>query len=552
MLANAYKFQITTTLPNAVSTPNSMSTRYKQFWAVSALVATVAIGAWYFYNPQSVGPAEWIKSTNRKVVESGFWTWGYTVNFAPTTVHFPKNVGDIQAAVTQAAHLRVVGGGHSFNSQIRTSDTLLDLRHINHIRLNGSKVTVGAGATVRQLQHYLVARQLNVHGFGGGSHQQSMAGAISTNLHGAQPLLFAQHITKLSLVLANGTNLNLTADDTVFHAAKSGMGLLGVIHEVELQTHPRVCLQIQTADATIEYALSQLTNNVIGEFKTTSWGAAHNVGVLTVFQPESNTAKCPPDFPLTEKTDFWPTFVHDNVVSLLATLFTFIVDSELIYKQVTANYKSYHNKLIGLELGWRADIAPMFGLVFTEYAIPKQQCYNTMQAIVDSFQTNGFVLTAMTVKVLQPENATLLAYAPQESCALEVYYLPHQKGLRNQILAVQRIVFEAGGRSHLGKIYIDSERPIYHRLNDTAPQTFETMVDTLDATGKFKATYSQYTVDYDKLHGRAVAFRVLVASAAITVAVATVLTCVRCCNGRSSAYSPLPSATFVGLRVPYF
>ena len=122
-----------------------------------------------------------------------------------------------------------MGGGHSFNSQIATQDTLLDLRHLDAVAIDAARrvATVGAGIKIRALQHRLLQEGLVVHGFGGGTHHQSVGGAMSTNLHGAMPLLFAQHVESVRLVLPNGTLAVAREGESLMAAVKSGMGLAG-------------------------------------------------------------------------------------------------------------------------------------------------------------------------------------------------------------------------------------------------------------------------------------------------------------------------------------
>ena len=120
---------------------------------------------WHFANPLSLGPLRWIYSTNRDTIDGSsesVWNWGFTVQFSPRNIETPKTIEELQHVVKSAEGIRVVGGGHSFNSQISTPCTLVDLRYINYIELCNAyfSVRVGAGVKIRHLQHYLVQRNL--------------------------------------------------------------------------------------------------------------------------------------------------------------------------------------------------------------------------------------------------------------------------------------------------------------------------------------------------------------------------------------------------------
>lgn len=498
-------------------------------FAACACLSVAAVLSWYLFSPLSDGPVMWIRSDNRDVLDTDLWNWGFTFQAAPKLVATPKTIDEVVSLVGGASHVRVVGGGHSFSTLIATDDLLLDLREINTITHEDDRVRVGGGTKIRDLQHALLARGRVVHGFGGGTHHQSVAGAISTNLHGAQRVLFADHVTELTVVKADGTVCTLESNEPLFHAVKSGMGEVGIVVEMVLSTHERVCHRVAATRRSLEDAVEAIHHEGdAADFKTTGHGI-HRHGVLTTW---NRTADCEVDYPRTDYRDMGAAYVSDNwIMAAQVLLMPLVGRTAFFHNLVTTNFEAADNTVVGVENGWRAAVAPMFGQVYTEYSVPSQNCSAVMAAIDRTARSNDVMVSGMTIKSVGPEPNTLLAYARIQSCALEVYYLPCQQQLRRTLLAVQQIVFDAGGRSHLGKHYYPDDRPIYHRRDMVGVAAFEAIREQHDPGRKLNLRFGDYDIDFDRLHSRAVAFRVLVTLAAA----AGIAALVACCQCRRTA-----------------
>ena len=488
--------------------------------ASCASLSAAAVLLWYLHCPLSAGPPMWIRSNNRGFVDSDNWNWGFTYQSQPATTRSPRDLSELVSALNKSTRVRVVGGGHSFAPLAATSDTLVDMRHFNNIVVSPSNVTVGAGVTIRALQHELLKHNRVVHGFGGGTHHQTIAGGLSTNLHGAQNCLFADFVLQMRVVVANGSSLATRAGDALFNAIKSGMGLAGVVYEVVLSTHERTCLRIKTSRTELGMGHLALYNNrhAAAEFKTSGHGLTSHTGVLTTY---NTTNECAVDYKLDDYRDMTAAYTFDNWVAPFQVLFMPLLgDTTLFHDTLTNAFEAPNDDVIGVEHGWRGKTAPLFGEVFTEYAIPRPNCTAVMVAVRDEAAKQHIVVTAMTIKPLPTESHTYLAYAPHASCALEVYYMPCQRKLRRHLLVAQNIVYVSNGRSHLGKVYIDDVRPIYHRANMTDVTAFDAQIGELDPRGKFSMATFAYAVDYDALYVRAVLFRVVVSGAFLAGVVA--------------------------------
>jgi hypothetical protein len=373
-----------------------MNTRNILFMGVVCLVPVML---WYFQNPLSLASPQWVHSVNREVVRGDevLWNWGNTFYFTPTAIAKPNNLAELVPVVESASGIRVVGGGHSFNPQIATNETLIDLSDFllpgdlayefssnSNSNVNVETVRVAGGVKIRHLQHYLIGLGYVVHGFGGGTHYQTIAGGISTNLHGSQNKIFAQHVVSLGVVLANGTIVsNITADDELFHGVKSGMGRLGIIYEVEINVHPRTCFRLEASEQSLAEAIELLSQeNVYGEFKFLA-STAGTKGIVHRYVPINET--CPIKYSVESSYDrsAWDTYVSDNWLMAVQVLLPSATSWGFVYDYFKGILMDMDQDIMGVENGWRYDVAPQYGQLFTEYSIPVENCTSALMDIIE-------------------------------------------------------------------------------------------------------------------------------------------------------------------------
>lgn len=517
-------------------------------FAVSLVASITSVLWWHLVNPTSLGPAEWTRSTNRDVYGDSpgtavreastreWWNWGYTFRFTPSRVFFPETLESLQDIVRTSERVRLVGGGHSFSPSIATDYTSIDLRYLNTIGpihqsnisvgppghpSSGLVVVVGAGASVRQVQHNLVVRGYNLHGFGGGTHHMTMGGGISTSLHGSQSHPLARHVVSLGVVLANGTTVQLTQEDALFSAVKAGLGRLGVIYKATIRVYARKCLRVNARESTLSEALDELASQrSMGEFQATEWGLRNNRGILHTYHDTGN-ASCPSDYPLVVDRSAGSNanpYTTDHWISAAQVLFAMGTQWEWVYNIYASSLIENHDAVIGLEDGWRYGVSPMFGQHFTEYSVPRGNCSGTIDDILKVAERNKFILTSINVRSLTaPDPYTLLAYAPVSSCALEVYAPTVQFHYVSVFTQIQEVVIQRGGRSHFGTLFFGTQRNITTRLGDEAAAKeakYWAFVDEYDPSGKFRTLQTdwmdKYYIEFDDLATRAVLFRVWV------------------------------------------
>jgi len=184
-------------------------------------------------------------------------TWSGAQRWTPQQVLTPGSEEEVLDAIalarTLGTTLRVVGGGHSFTPLAATDGVLVSLDR--HRGLVAADPTTGLVTLRGGTRLWEVAGLLAPHGLAleimGDIDRQSIAGAIQTGTHGtgADFTGFSGTVRALRLALADGSVVETSPqrDPDLFHAARLGLGAIGVVLEVTLQCVPRYRLALTEA-----------------------------------------------------------------------------------------------------------------------------------------------------------------------------------------------------------------------------------------------------------------------------------------------------------------
>jgi L-gulonolactone oxidase len=170
-------------------------------------------------------------------------------------------VAAVLAAATAAGRrVRPIGSGHSFSAIGRPEQDQLvcdAFATVGEVGEDG-RVTVGAGASLRKVNAELVRQGWSLTNLGD-IDRQTVAGAVATGTHGTGARYggLAAQVRGLELVTPAGDVL--TCDDVgnaeVFAAARVGLGALGVVTSVTLQTVPAFALRAVEGRGTLTAAI---------------------------------------------------------------------------------------------------------------------------------------------------------------------------------------------------------------------------------------------------------------------------------------------------------
>ncbi|HEX4249528.1 MAG TPA: D-arabinono-1,4-lactone oxidase [Pseudonocardia sp.] len=189
------------------------------------------------------------------------WTnWSGGQQCRPSATVRPLDEAGVRAAVQRAARrgvrVRPVGAGHSFSPLAATDDVLLDLSALTGlVRVSGDRVRVRAGTTLAALNVALAQRGLALATLAD-VDTPTVAGAVATGTHGStgrSGSLSAQ-VTGMRVVQGSGAAVEVT--DADLDAARTGLGALGVVTEVELAVQPELVLRASQARMPLDEVLA--------------------------------------------------------------------------------------------------------------------------------------------------------------------------------------------------------------------------------------------------------------------------------------------------------
>jgi L-gulono-1,4-lactone dehydrogenase len=186
------------------------------------------------------------------------WTnWARTETVTPVRIETPSSADGVAAAVKSAVSeglpVKAVGAGHSFTGAAVAPGVQLRLDHLDRLievdAVTGL-VTVEAGIPLHRLNPLLAEHGLAMEILGD-IDKQTIAGAISTGTHGSGTEFrsISHQVRALELVLADGSVVTCSPDERpeLFAAGRLGLGALGVITKVTLQTVPLFALRVHDA-----------------------------------------------------------------------------------------------------------------------------------------------------------------------------------------------------------------------------------------------------------------------------------------------------------------
>jgi len=190
--------------------------------------------------------------------------WAGNQRTDPVRTVAAHDTGEVVAAVKDAARdglrLKAIGSGHSFTAIAVPDDVAVrapsDPRLLQ-VDATGL-ATVPAGMTLRTLNPLLWARGWALPNLGD-IDAQTVAGAIATGTHGtgARHRGLADQVRALELVTADGAVRSCSPSENadVFAAARVGLGALGILVSVTLQTVAAFRLHAIEAARPLEGAL---------------------------------------------------------------------------------------------------------------------------------------------------------------------------------------------------------------------------------------------------------------------------------------------------------
>ena len=203
--------------------------------------------------------------------------WARNQTWSPAEALHPRSTEEI-ADIVRTAHaagqrVKVIGGGHSFTAVAATDGVQLGLDRLDRVPdldLDRGQITVGAGIALHRLNDVLAEAGLAMPNLGD-IDRQSIGGAIATATHGTglEYGNLATTVVGMELVTGSGEVVRTSVDKQpdVLHAARVGLGALGIVTEVTLQCVPAFRLHARESVEALD--------DVLDDFATASGAVDH-------------------------------------------------------------------------------------------------------------------------------------------------------------------------------------------------------------------------------------------------------------------------------------
>ena len=168
--------------------------------------------------------------------------WAGNVAYRGTRLHRPATIEEVRRIVREHAHVKALGGRHSFSTIADTSGAMVSLERFDTVsevdRATGT-VQVGAGVKYADLCPRLLRQGFAVANLASLPHI-AVVGACSTATHGSGTGNLATQVAALELVDGRGEVVALSADRhrETFEGAVVGLGALGVVTRLTLRVVP--------------------------------------------------------------------------------------------------------------------------------------------------------------------------------------------------------------------------------------------------------------------------------------------------------------------------
>jgi len=350
--------------------------------------------------------------------------------FQPSSVK--EIISIIQSAKTQHQKISLSGARHSMGGQIVYPNSFhLSMSKFDRINYNPDQtVTVESGATWKQIQI-----ELGKHGRAVRVMQDSnifsLGGSMSVNAHGKDTRYgsLIESVNYFKLITASGVEIKCspTENADLFRSVIGGMGLFGVITEVNLKTTENTVydytvihkpsremisfMEKQIERPTLEMIEAQMSvdrSNFLGEAQIYYFDRAHPNAALKDDVTGENSIWLRKLVYRTSRNSDWGKqfrwFMQKNIGPYLDP------------KQLTRN-SGMAAPFRTLELN-----QPDTTDILQEYFVPVDQANNFLDKYVNLLNEHNMHLINVTVRKLNQDRTALVSYATSNMYAFVSYY----------------------------------------------------------------------------------------------------------------------------------
>ena len=390
--------------------------------------------------------------------------------------------------------VKTIGAGHSFTPAAMTNGTMLSLEGmaaVTRADVAAGQVTVQAGVTLRALGDELAEIGLAMPNLGD-INVQSVAGAINTATHGTGRELGNIATTIVGMEIVDGRGDVVRCDTTqhpdVLHAARVGVGALGVVTEVTIQCVPAFNLH---AHETVE-PLDDLLDGFDEFTRSADHAEFFWMPGARRCQVKRNRRTDEPVRPPSRLEYVRDKYVAENLA------FDLVCRTGRRFPALAPKIA----KLVAGAAGER-DVIDRSDKVFAsprhvkfvemEYGIPVEAVPEALRRVRDLTTTLSFpTLFPIEVRVSAADDIPLSTGTARTNGWIAVHQYrgaPHDAYFQG----VERIMNDYDGRPHWGKMHYQSADTLRDRYPEWA--AFHDVRAKLDPTGTFRNDYLDRVLD---------------------------------------------------------
>ena len=401
------------------------------------------------------------------------WAGNYTFR---GRVHRPRTLEELQEVLARSPKVRALGSRHSFNDLADSvGGDLVDLsgltRPVDVDRVRGT-VTASGSTTYGALGLELQRQGLGLHATASLPHI-SVAGAIATATHGSGIGCgnLATAVSGLELVRADGEVVRLARGDADFDGAVVGLGALGVVTAVTLDTVPTYDVRQDVYEGLswdeLDAHFDEITAAAYSVSLFTGWGAQVDQVWLKSRVPAGEAGSAPAEVfgarPATRKRHPLPEMDPQNSTEQL-----------------------------GVPGPW-IDRLPHFKLEFTpsngdevqaEYLLPRAHAVEAVRALREVAPAFAPLLIVAEIRTVAADDLWLSTAYGHDTVALHFTFRKEEAAVLDALVPMEEVLLPLGARPHWGKLFRADRTQLeglYERLPD-----FRDLAKRYDPDGVFR------------------------------------------------------------------
>jgi L-gulono-1,4-lactone dehydrogenase len=420
--------------------------------------------------------------------------WAGTQEASGIDIAHPRDVEEASSLVRSAAEagwrVKAIGTGHSFTGIGRPENVQVVLDGMTGIRAADTEnglVTVRAGTPLHELNADLARIGLAMTNLGD-VDVQTISGAISTGTHGTGKRFagLGDQVAGLEMVLADGSVVTCSASEQpeLWSAARVGLGALGLITAVTLQTVPAFAMRAEEGPMRFDELLARFDELADTTDHFEAYWFPHTR--RTMVKRNTRLVSGEPSVPLPRWKEWWDDEFLSN------TVFGWTIG---IGKRLPSTIPPL-NRFAARALGSRT-FTDRSDKVFTsprrvpfcemEYAVPQEAATEVIGEVVGVIERSGMhIAFPVELRVAAADDIPLSTASGRPSAYL-AFHLPGGADYRRYFALVASVLDRYAGRPHWGKLHeLDAEtlQTRYPRFGE-----FVAVRDRVDPNGLWSNEY---------------------------------------------------------------